>query len=202
MVAQLIRRHVDICGTSLTVTAERDKVIDFGVGLTEDSNSVFLVTEHISGSSRREINLMVYLSIFSYMAWLGIFSLATLFAIQYSLLGHFEKIGPNGRSVGVRFMIGLQYFALHLMQRANTLAPTGFAFKSYILVCSIVTFFLYVLYTGDLTAAMTVGTQASTRSGERRGGQEGCGGCGSRGWARGSEKKDRGGTHAWHTARQ
>ncbi len=162
MVAQLMDKSADICGASLTVTSERSKVIDFGIGLTEDSNSIFMLTKDIVGGSGGELNLMVYLTLFTKMAWFGILLLAATFAFQYAFVHYHIESSYKKMPFLNLFVAGWRHFTLVLMQRGQTLCHKGLALRFYGLVSCIVAFSVFTLYTADLTASMTVREKTET----------------------------------------
>ncbi len=163
MVAQLMHKQADICGASLTITLERSKVIDYGIGLVDDTMSIYVVNHHATGGSSRDVNLMVYLTVFSKTAWLAILAMAILFAAQYTLINLFKTRLNQDKNIIISFLSGMCYFFLDLINRGQSFRQAdGLATKSFVLISSIVTYFLLAFYAGDLTAAMTAGTKSDT----------------------------------------
>ncbi len=165
MVAQLMHKQADICGTSLTITLERGKVIDYGIGLVDDTKSIYLYLEnyHATGGSSRDVNLMVYLTVYSKAAWLGILVMTMLFAVQYSLIIFFKNEFNQDKRILSSFLLGMCYFFLDLINRDQSSSQAnGLSTKLFVLISSIVTYFLLAFYAGDLTAAMTAGMQSNT----------------------------------------
>ncbi len=161
MVAQLIQKQADICGASLTITLERSKVIDYGIGLFEDSQSIYTINHHVSGGSSRDINLMVYLTVFNNLAWLGILVMAILLALHFALINYFKYSPDQDKTFLTSFLSGLYCVFLDLINRGQSFQKAdGLATKSFVLISSIVTYFLLAFYAGDLTAAMTAGAKS------------------------------------------
>ena len=67
MVGMLVRGEVDLCTAGLTITYERDFVIDFSVGLYED-----LLTLSVVKPDGRMIDFAAYLDIFTFPSWAAI----------------------------------------------------------------------------------------------------------------------------------
>ncbi len=160
IVRQLQDGEVDICAASLTMTHERSEAIDYTVGLIEDVFSLLFVNQ--AGSSR-EIDLMVFLTVFSKAAWATILAVATFSAVAYMIFSNWTKLGNVlAYHYAKHFIVGLYLFFLSLIQR-NSDTGVGMQYagqKLLLLTISLVSFVLFSLYGGDLTATMTAGVKA------------------------------------------
>ncbi len=161
MVKQLIEKEADLCGSSLTVSEERSKNIDFSVGLLEDITSIAVINPaKLAKGNPTNINLMVFLTVFTKAAWVGILLLALLVAITH--IFYSIKKTPSSISVLViskYFLTGVYDFFLSLIERNEDSrdAARSFSYKIFFLTVSAVCFILLSCYEGDLTASMTVG---------------------------------------------
>ena len=64
MVEQIRLKQVDIAACGLTVTFEREKVIDFNIGLTEE-----VITPILIPPQERSMNFMAFVDIFQKHVW-------------------------------------------------------------------------------------------------------------------------------------
>jgi hypothetical protein len=160
MVGQLSRREADICAGGLTITQERAQAIDYSLGLIEDTVSISMINPALTGVSTRQINLMVFLGIFTKHAWLLILVVVitisgchavTRLPIKDYLKLHYLTVGFCG---------GFYNFFLDIMQRGPSIENVeGISMKILALTSATTAYFLFSFYTGDLTASMTVGNQ-------------------------------------------
>ncbi len=163
MVGQLVRKEADLCGSNLMVTAERSEVVDFGIDIADDSGSIFLVNQGTAeGGSTREINFDVYVNIFQTLTWIGILLTTLLSASQYTLIKFSSKSKNEWhRLVLDNFLEGLYHMYLNYIQRSQQLLwnQGGLAMKCFVFCGSIVSHFIFTVYSSDMTAAMTTGTR-------------------------------------------
>ncbi len=139
MVSQLIHGEADMCGASLTITKEREEVIDFGIGLIEDLSSIYMSRQ----GQNMKINLVVYLTSFTETAWLCVLAIACLYAVQHVLINL-----PGGddckRDLAPRFVAGLYSFFLDLVQAHRGLSHGArLSSRIHMIASSITAFFLF-----------------------------------------------------------
>ncbi len=165
MVGQLRSGEADVCGASLTVTAERSEAIDFTVGFLEDVVSLIVVNPAVVGRNQQELDLMVFLTVFTGPAWIGILGVAVLSAVVHlSTTLALDLGGGHGRCLlQLRgFVVGIHRFFLSLIQRNPDTGEgrQSAGARALLLTVSLVAFFLFSFYGGDLTATMTAGVRA------------------------------------------
>ncbi len=160
MVRQLQDREADICGASLTITAQRSEAIDFSVGLVDDIFSLLMINPAVSGNQKPQIDLIVYLTVYSKETWLAILAVAMSFSIVYTIIANQIKTKLGSIYLQTKcFIAGTHNFFLSLIQRnSETGEKMDYAAEKLLLITiSMVTFLLFSFYGGDLTATMTAG---------------------------------------------
>ncbi len=163
MVRQLELKQVDICGATLTITEERSQDIDFTVGVVQDIVAVFVPNPSMIEGQAKDINVLVFFTVFTKTAWLGILFTAIVSSAVYALVDIVHTVENTGISSAQSFMkhfgLGMYEFFLSLIQRnSNTgehLKLTGA--KLLLMTTSAVSYILFTYYGGDLTATMTAG---------------------------------------------
>ena len=164
MVRQLMDGKADICGASLTISKARSEVIDFSLGVIEEITSIIYPNPAKSRNGRpTQINLMVFLTVFSKAAWLAILLLAVVVALSQASL----RVCQSSLEVTMRLIVrniasGLYNFFLFLIERNEDARDVsrGMSARIFFLTVSAASFVLLTYYEGDLTASMTVGMPA------------------------------------------
>ncbi len=161
MVRQLQDKGADICGASLTITNERSEAIDFTLGLVEDVFSLFIVNPELV-DRRSEIDLVVFLTIYTKEAWLATLAAAMASAFVYMSLHKWTRPQvTTAWSLTKLFLAGMHEFFLSLIQKKSSLSKMVCKGERLLLLTtSIGSFFLLTCYEGDVTATMTAGTRA------------------------------------------
>ncbi len=163
MVRQLELKEVDLCGASLTITEERSQVIDFSIGVLQDIISISVPNPALAGGQAKDINILVFLTVFTKTAWLGILVTAIISSAVYALVALFQKDSfASALNYLHHFALGMQDFFLSLIQRnSNTGQHLKLTAARVLMVTtSSLTFILFTYYGGDLTATMTAGLPA------------------------------------------
>ncbi len=167
MVRQLQSGKADICGASLTITPARSEAIDFSVGLVDDISSLMILNPAVAGNQKPQIDLMVYLTVYSIEAWLAILGIATFSSIVYTALLNQARKELNTVYLQLKkFLLEADHFFLSLIQRrSDTGERMQYAGeKIQLITISTVTFLLFSFYGADLTATMTAGVRTSSLS--------------------------------------
>ncbi len=122
LVRQLSDGKADIFSDYLTISKARAEVIDYSIGLLEEINSlVYLNPARSENGKPTQINLMVFLTVFSKATWLAILVLAMVVAATELFLhvGHdlttteLITLGFLARSIAS----GMHRFFLSLIDR-------------------------------------------------------------------------------------
>lgn len=165
MVRQLQGGQADICIAGLTVTPARSEVVDFTVGILEDVISLLIANPAVVGKTKSEVNFVAYVVVFTGRAWLAVLGVALLSSAAHALSLRWTAGGTAGGGLvrARHFASGMRHFLLSLIQRGpNTGESAQYAGGMiFLLTTSIVSYFLFSFYVGDLTASMTVGAKTS-----------------------------------------
>ncbi len=161
MVQQLIDKEADFCGASLTISDERSENIDFSLGILEDITSVIIINPaKFAKGKLTNINLTVFLTVFTKATWLAILFLAMLVASSHVFFSIHES--PSSISIAAllrHFVSGVHGFFLSLIHRNENARDSvqGLGSRIFFLTVSAACFILLSCYEGDMTASMTVG---------------------------------------------
>ena len=164
MMGQLVAKEVDICGVSLTLTAERSQFVDFTIGIMEIVNSIYMLDPAIVGGQGNDVNLMVFLTVFSKVGWLGILTIALVSSLTYAAIvasAKDEQSIVSSLEHFSHFSLGFYNFFLSLVQRKVVTEEEErriVAARILAVTTSILTFVLFSYYAADLTATMTAGS--------------------------------------------
>ncbi len=160
MVKQLMQGDADLA-MAMTETADRSRVVDYTVGILEQGLSLILIDPAIADKGQGQVNLLVFLSVFTLHAWLAIATSVMAFSAVSTILTLFPNRDRVKLSdIWTEFGEGIQYFYLELIQRNGSTGEdlVFISAKIFFLTCSALCFILLSYYEGDLTATMTVGT--------------------------------------------
>ncbi len=153
MVAQLVNKEADLCGASLTVTADRGQAVDFSLGLAEDVASLAVPSSHNAGE---DVNFTVYLSVFNGSVWIATLLVVTISTACYVLSQSALARKCPTKHFSNPLTFAFYEFFLSLIQRSEQNdGVDGLCNKVWFSSVSLFSFFLFALYTGDLTASMT-----------------------------------------------
>ncbi len=163
IVGQLAFGEVDMSGATLTISEERSKAVDFSISVLEDVTSLYLLNPSTLGKNRRDVNLMVFITVFTTAAWVGILLITFTGAFVYSVI-LLAKRGTGRvlpRNALLNFAEGSRFILLSLIQKSSFEETDCFKFLSWKLLglsTSAVSFVLFACYGADLTAKMTAGS--------------------------------------------
>ncbi len=86
MIGLLDKKEADILVAGLTATRERSEAVDFSVVLLEDVISLTVARTPVGEGQSADINLMVFLTIFTVQAWLAFLGVALVFGAFYAFV--------------------------------------------------------------------------------------------------------------------
>ena len=154
LVGMLMRNEIDLQITGLNWLAERDEVIDYVMPVLSDRTVLIAKI-----SQAQEVQVWVYLNIFSYDVWSTICLTLILFSLYLfilHLIGH-EAFVEQGTRERIIWIMGAP--VRQLIQIPYELNPTHLSSKISILSFAIGLYVLYAHFTCNLTANMVSAPQ-------------------------------------------
>ncbi|TRY72054.1 hypothetical protein TCAL_17138 [Tigriopus californicus] len=156
MVGMLVRNESDVCISSLSITQQRNEVIDYSQTIIQDVFTVVAIK-----NSGHHINVWVYLEVFRKSAWFFMLVLLsglafTFFIIQFL---HLENLHPDSEPFS--FLNGVALVSLILFQRDYSLMKTRLTTRILFYITCTSSFLFFAYYTAVLTSSMTVQPQAT-----------------------------------------
>ena len=145
MIGLLDRKDADIVTSPMARTMARSMVADFTFPVSQDR--LTLIAKQRSSALP---NIWVYLSVFSPFAWLCIATLLILTGIILTLTRSFD----SNSSASISSTLSTCYKML--LQISFDLATHFASSRVLIIVGSLYTYLMFVLYTADMTANMTI----------------------------------------------
>ena len=156
VVGQLQEGNYDVSFTGLTVTPSRQTVIDFSLGVFEDVTTLTIRNPDLFG---KEIPLDVtaFLTIFTKLVWFLLIVHVGACGLYFMLKSSYIK--PNtSPSLKHGFLQGTKIHLVTLLQLGSSSHFRNMSERMAYLSISMLSIMIFVSYTGDLTAFMTVGT--------------------------------------------
>ncbi len=155
MVGHLAYGQADICAGGLSITLDRSEDIDFSVSLL-NVPSTLVVGNPNYGSYVHEahLNMSGYLKVFSVPVWISLLAFALMFGMTLTMCGYDDR-----RRVLSVFAASLSSYGLSLLQLCFRPSSPRVSAKMANLLMGIFGMTIFIAYTSDLTAQMTVGDQ-------------------------------------------
>ncbi len=157
LVGDLASGKADFCASSLTMTHERLVAVDFTVSVLTDMTLPFVPNPAVVGYSEADINLDVFLHVFTIPTWTALLTIGLASSATYVLLVEKDYAASISKQIAT-FLNGANYFFCEMIQRGedgNQLA--SISSKIFYLSLAALCFILFNFYVADLTATMTVG---------------------------------------------
>ncbi len=158
IVGDLALEKLDFSSAGLTITAGRSEAIDFTFGVIQDSTTLLLGREALH--HRSELNVWAYMTVFPRTVWLFILMSMFLTACFFEMHRKLFVFKQSSQFDG--FATGFSVFFLALLQLSvpthrQRIQYSYLSSRVLFMSMSFLTMVLFVHYTGDLTAFMTVG---------------------------------------------
>ncbi len=147
MVGMLARKEADVCNAGLTITTDRQNVIDFTIGFRRDVITFMAKRDN----QLTPINYTAYINVFSTYSW----GLIGLMILAVGVSTFVIRVLANGSAEAWGFVDGLAFAYNSLLQLSYGTVTGRVSIKVVILSVCLPAFFLYACYTADLTALMT-----------------------------------------------
>ncbi len=145
MVGMVARKEADLSSAGLTVTRDRQQVVDFTAGFYDDWTA-FFVKRSVAAPP---VNFTAYVDVFNSYSWLMIGLMMLSAGVVAFTLRNFGK-DSSWASTG-----GLALAFKALLQLSHEITSANASSKILVLSISFSAFFLFAHFTADLTAMMT-----------------------------------------------
>ncbi len=154
IVGDLAYKKASFSSTALWYYPERTKVIEYGLGLFDDSITIGL-SPHYGKISKSKLNARAFINVFKSHAWmlLGLITFST--GLVYSLLGRMD-VNSNKNNWHWHFFDGVIEYSAILMQRTLIILPNHQPkFQRFLFGLQLSSMFVYFAYASGLTALVT-----------------------------------------------
>ena len=153
MIKMLLSDEADIAAASLSRTWERDSAVTFGISVMEG--------EYILIAPQRKtvaINIWVYMEIMTGNTWALCGAMTIIFAIAFTIINvsGTNNLHQRDDSEGFSIINGMGVAIMFILQQTYTICLRSVSSRMLFVTAAFGSYFLFVYYSADLTARMTL----------------------------------------------
>ena len=150
-IGALHRKEIDICSIGVGIKLERTAAVDFTIPTHRDT--ITLIGPNTEGDS---VNVWAYIEVFGFYQWWIFLTLMVTFIIITTIFNYFSQYGS--KKTWISFALNATETACMLViQMGDHSNVKSLGKRLLMLTASMLTLFMFVCYTNDITAEMTSG---------------------------------------------
>jgi len=157
IIGDLHEKKVHLGHTGLTISSDRFRAVDFSFGIKEE----LLTMIKSKNMPSNEVNMKAFIKIFSLEIWTVYLVFLVIFSFQIAFVLLWTSVENHNLCQWIqKIPFGLGVMFLSVLQIDTRLSTSNLTLKMIYLVIAMANFFVFQLYTSDLTAQMTVTNKA------------------------------------------